>query len=722
MKLNRQQELAVRHVDGPILVLAGAGSGKTRVIVKRIANLITDAGIYPWHILAITFTNKAANEMKTRLETMLQESDSRKITVGTFHSVCTRILRFEHNALKLSRNFSIADEANQLTRIKRALKETGANPDILTPKLLISKISRAKNQFETPETWQNKSGYNPFNKTFAEIFQLYQQGLKADQSLDFDDLITETVRLFQNEPHILSKYQDKYRYILIDEYQDTNNAQYMFVKLLSGRYRNVMAVGDDDQSIYQWRGAEISNIINFHKDFPGAKTIKLEQNYRSTQIILTAASALMRHNKKRNPKTLWTDIQGGELIHLETWLNDKEEARAICRNITNKVNSGFRKYSDYAVLYRVNAQSRVLEEAFQSQKIPYRVVGNTSFFKRKEVKDLLAYIRLVLNTGDSVSCRRILNVPRRGIGKTTLNDLEEVAVRNGTDLFSSIGLLLQTNQLNSRKHQSLEAFVSLINALKKIDQENNAEDVVRHLLQMTGYRESFVIHASAEAKASIEIIDEFVNTVADYVVHGDGSLSGFADYLSLYSDDEDGDLGADTNQVQLMTLHNAKGLEFTGVFIAGLEEELCPLIRNNKESLSAELLEEERRLLYVGMTRARQELHLYNAERRFLYGREMVRQPSRFLYEIPSESLKQVDHARDMMQKTKSNPAAARKSFNSGDRVLHATWGTGTVVDCSGDGPTAKVVINFDRGLKKKLLAGPANLVHLNRNISRIKT
>jgi DNA helicase II / ATP-dependent DNA helicase PcrA len=718
VKLNRQQQVAVRHVDGPLLVLAGAGSGKTRVIVNRISALITDAAIPPWKILAITFTNKAANEMKTRIGAMLPERLADRITMGTFHAVCARILRIEHDALNLKKHFSIADESDQVTRIKRALKEKNYNPDLMIPKVIISKISKAKNYFETPETLHKKAGFNAYENAVADIFDIYQKGLRADQSLDFDDLITETVKLFQNEPRILNKYQDKYKYILIDEYQDTNNAQYVFVKLLSNRYRNVMAVGDDDQSIYQWRGAEISNIFNFQDDFPGAKVIKLEQNYRSTGVILKAASGLMHRNEKRNPKTLWTENKGGELIVQQTWSNDREEARAICRVIENNVRQSKRCYSDYAILYRVNAQARVLEETFQNRKIPYRVIGNISFFKRKEVKDLLAYIRLVLNTDDSVSCRRILNVPRRGIGKTSIENLEIIADKNRTDLFSAIRIAVQDDQMNIRNRAALSSFIDLIQMLKKIEHNQSAEEFVQRLLEYTGYKKMYEQQESNDSRASIEIIGEFENTVADYVMRGDESLQGFADYLSLYSDSEDSDAEVNTNQVQLMTLHNAKGLEFPCVFITGLEEELCPLIRNKQDSISVELLEEERRLLYVGMTRAREELHLYNADRRFLYGRDVFRVASRFLGEIPSECVRTIWNDENSGKHNEIKPVIGSKDFKNGDRVMHPGWGRGTVLNRFGTGPTAKLVIKFDRGFKKKLVVGLANLVNLNRNMS----
>nr|HPQ40883.1 UvrD-helicase domain-containing protein [bacterium] len=437
MKLNPQQQDAVNHKDGPILILAGAGSGKTRVIVNRIVKLIESDAVPPWQILAVTFTNKAANEMRERITVMLGLSDTCPVTIGTFHALCVRILRREHPYAGLGGNFTICDDTEQLSRIKRAMTETGVSPDRLTPKSIQATISRAKNDFLSPQKMKQDAGKNMYLSLAAEVYAVYETGLRADQAVDFDDLIVRTVRLFRDEPAVLEKYQNRYRYILIDEYQDTNNAQYQLVLLLAQRYRNIMAVGDDDQSIYRWRGAEVSNILNFSRDFPGTKTIKLEQNYRSTQVILSAASALMTHNTHRTQKTLWTDRQGGELIQVGFWESDRREAEQVATAMQQLVNEGY-AWEDFAIFYRTNAQSRVFEEHFQNSGIPYRVIGNISFFRRREVKDLLAYIRITLNPSDSAALLRIINVPRRGIGKKTIDIITQAAATQATDHFSAI--------------------------------------------------------------------------------------------------------------------------------------------------------------------------------------------------------------------------------------------------------------------------------------------
>lgn len=713
MKLNRQQETAVQHIEGPILVLAGAGSGKTRIIVNRIHRLITTTNVPPWQILAITFTNKAANEMRERIAAMPGIAEPEKITIGTFHSICARILRIEHAKFHFHANFSIVDEADQVSRIKKAIRETGYNPDIFTSRSVLPVISRAKNRFETPESMRKNNEPNPFFQAVSEIFRIYQRDLQADQSLDFDDLILKTVRLFEEEPGILNRYQNKYRYILIDEYQDTNNAQYEFVRLLGRCYRNIMAVGDDDQSIYRWRGAEISNILNFPNDFPGTKIIKLEQNYRSTQTILSAASALLSHNKIRNPKNLWTENKGGGPITCWIWPDDRVEAEAIGREIEQVVLDTAASHGDFAVFFRVNNQARILEEVFHRLRLPYQLIGNTSFFKRKEVKDLLAYIRLVLNPHDSGACRRILNVPRRGIGKKTIDILEKITADNECDLYAAIEKAVNENMMNDNKLQMLTAFQELIEKLICFERTHDAVEFVEYLLKTTHYTLLFEKENSRDASASLEIVCEFENAVADYARRGDGKLAGFADYLSLYSDDDQEGIGTEKEYVQLMTLHNAKGLEFPNVFIAGLEENLCPLIRKEEETDPA-ALEEERRLLYVGMTRAKQNLFLFGAEQRSLYGRVVQQQPSRFLNEIPDDCKTAPAGQNVKTNAGKIGRNSSCKEYKPGDRVRHPSLGSGTVVQCSGIGPEARIAIYFDRVGRKKLIAGLANLVRLN--------
>ena len=712
MKLNRQQEMAVQHSEGPVLVLAGAGSGKTRIIVNRIHNLVTVSRIPEWQILAITFTNKAANEMRERIAAMPDIIEPSRLTIGTFHSICARILRIEHRKLQIHANFSIVDESEQIARIKRAVKASGYNSDVFSTKIPISLISQAKNRFETPESILEKDGQNPFYQGLSDIFRIYQRGLSADQSLDFDDLIVRTVRLFDEEPEVLEKYQNKFRYILIDEYQDTNNAQYEFVRLLGSRYCNIMAVGDDDQSIYRWRGAEISNILNFPNDFPGTKIIKLEQNYRSTQTILSAASALLTHNKIRNPKVLWTDQQKGELITCGIWPDDRAEAEAICNLIKQTTTEKPTSYNDFAVFFRINMQARILEEVFRKNQIPYKLVGNTSFFSRKEVKDLLAYIRLVLNPEDSGACRRILNVPRRGIGKVTIDLLEKTALEMECSLYSAIDHVIKQKLLSNAKIQLLTGFKELIEKLIDYGTRHNAADFVDYLLKESSYYAQFDQDMSSEAMASKEIIEGFKNTVADYINRSDGKLAGFADFLSLYSDDED-TKSLEKDHVQLMTLHSAKGLEYPIVFISGLEEDLFPLIRDEEDTDPAEL-EEERRLLYVGMTRAKEKLYLFSAAQRALYGKIRRQTPSRFLEEIPADFKTKIPRVSKTPFVKRLSGTGSSNLYNRGERVRHPSLGSGTVLDCSGNGPNARITIDFDRVGRKKLIVNLANLIRLN--------
>jgi len=710
VKLNQQQQAAVDHRDGPILILAGAGSGKTRVIINRIINLITKEEIPSWQILAVTFTNKAATEMKERIAAFSNIQRADEVNIGTFHSICVRILRRECEKIGLHRNFTICDDSEQIARIKIAIAEADLNTDRMKPKVVQSAISKFKNNFRTPQDIEKDAGANVYSIAVAKVYYFYERALKSDHSMDFDDLIIRTVNLFKNEPEVLEKYQNRYRYIMIDEYQDTNQAQYEFVTLLAQRFRNVMAVGDDDQSIYKWRGAEVTNILNFEKDFPGSRTIKLEQNYRSTQIILSAATELMKNNQDRHKKALWSNRKDGEQIEYKICSSDREEAETIARVIKSKVEREDKKYSDFAVFYRINAQSRVLEEMFHKSRIPNRIVGNISFFKRKEVKDLLAYIRLTLNPFDSGACRRIINVPRRGIGKKTQTMLEKIAEDKNLDLFSAVDVAVSENLLSSNKAKHLQIYLELINDLIRYERTHTAQDYVKHCIESTGYRSLYEQDNSAEAQASLEIISEFENMVTDFTQRTDGNLSEFADYLSLHNTDED-DVEDNTDKVNLMTLHNAKGLEFPVVFISGLEDGLSPLIRTGDADEGVDI-EEERRLFYVGMTRAKDKLYLTGAEFRVLYGKSMKRTPSRFIHEIPDEFV-EVAKKKSVKQSSRIATLKVQYDYSIGERVYHGSWKNGTILSCSGSGPKAKLIISFDRYGKKKIMAGLANLVRL---------
>lgn len=701
---------AVNHTTGPALILAGAGSGKTRVIVHRIARLITEYGIPPRQILAVTFTNKAASEMRERILAMPDLPESCPVMISTFHSLCARLLRWEHTYAGLMPGFTICDDTEQLARIKRVMVDLHMSTDHLKPREVLTAISHAKNRFLTPETLKREAGKNVFMQATAQVYQAYEDGLRADQTVDFDDLIVRIVRLFRDEPVVLEKYQERFRYILIDEYQDTNPAQYELINLLGRRYRNVMVVGDDDQSIYRWRGAEVSNILNFPNDYPGARIIKLEQNYRSTGVILAAASELMRHNTIRTPKTLWTERSGGTKIGVETWPTDREEAEAAAREIRSLVNDGYVEWQDVAVFYRTNAQSRIIEEVFTKERLPHRVVGNISFFKRKEVKDILAYIRLTLNPSDSSAMMRVINVPRRGIGKTTVQVIQSVATERGVDLFTAAETMTGSERLANHKQQAVAGFVELVHDLIRHERNHPPDEFMTYCLERTAYRDVLQHDASSEAAASLEIVDEFMNMVGDFAQRVKGSLTDFADYLSLVSGEEDDGVEGSQSMVSLMTLHNAKGLEFRVVFMTGLEEGLCPLLRAAERD-SIDHLEEERRLVYVGMTRAMERLFMFGAGRRFLHGQVSEQVPSRFLSELP------VQYTERLRRSTK--PASpqliqSNKEYEIGQRIRHASLGTGTILHVAGSGPKAKLLIHFDRFGRKKIQAGLANLTRLH--------
>lgn len=730
IKLNPQQEDAVKHLDGPLLILAGAGSGKTRVIVNRIVHLIQQHKIQPHHILAVTFTNKAANEMKERIRAMLGYAPG--LTIGTFHSICARILRKECMHLGLIESFTIIDDSEQIVRVKRAMTAAGFNVGNLVPRAVLDSISRAKNAFLTPDQYEEQAGFNIFQKQVAKIFTEYEKGLKADYSLDFDDLLIKTVNLLNDVPEVTARYQDRFRYIMVDEYQDTNSAQYQLIQRLAERYRNIMVVGDDDQSIYHWRGAEIGNILNFSKDFPGARIIKLEQNYRSSQAILSAASELMKNNSRRMEKKLWTDRKGGEKPVLASVLDERAEARYIIREIKRQKGDDGRSYKDFAVFYRINAQSRVFEEEMLAAQLPHKVMGNVGFFKRKEIKDLLSYLRLILNPFDSGACRRIINVPRRGIGRTTVQVLEEFAESKNKDLFSAIEMVDECDILQGHKKDRVSNFKSLIQDLIRISRSQTIPSFFKQLLQLSEYQAIYENLDTPEAVVSLEIIQEFENLVADYHERVGGDLKEFADYLSLHDSQEesgttDKEKKVDRDYVSLLTLHNAKGLEFPVVFISGLEEGMCPYFRD-KDEMKLQELEEERRLLYVGMTRAEERLFLCSGVERRLHGKVRHSKPSRFIREIPEEMMESQNMTVRAAPVSMNGHSQSRSDgpgvcishptsgaeFKPGERVLHQKLGRGIVLRCDGTGPTAKITISFDRAGQRKLLLGVCRLVKLN--------
>ncbi|WP_166246357.1 DNA helicase PcrA [Paenibacillus turpanensis] len=632
-KLNPRQREAVEAVDGPLLIMAGAGSGKTRVLTHRIAYLIGSRKAAPWSILAITFTNKAAREMQDRVEKLVGAA-ARDIWVSTFHSMCVRILRRDIERIGYSSNFSILDSADQLSVIRSCCKELNIDTKKFEPKAIQAAIGGAKNELVTPEMFEQRIG-DYFQGIAAKVYTLYQKKLKANNSLDFDDLIMTTIRLFKEVPEVLDFYQNKFRYVHVDEYQDTNRAQYMLCQMLADKHHNICVVGDSDQSIYRWRGADISNILNFEQDYPEATVILLEQNYRSTAMILNAANEVIRNNSGRKPKKLWTDKGNGNKVQIYQAESEHEEGYFVTGTIRKNVNNG-KSFSDHAILYRTNAQSRVIEEILIKSDIPYQIVGGVKFYDRKEIKDILAYLRLISNPDDDISLTRVINVPKRGIGDTTLDKLAAGAAARGVSIFTVLdeaGLY----GIAGKTAAALSDFRAMILNLTRMSEYLSVTELTEQVLELTQYRVELQREATLESKARLENIDEFLSVTMDFEKRNeDKSLVSFltdlaliADIDSMNDDDED-----KTEGVVLMTMHSAKGLEFPYVFIIGLEEGVFPHSRAQNDD---EELEEERRLAYVGITRAEEQLYLTHARVRTLFGRMSAGAPSRFLDEIPEE-------------------------------------------------------------------------------------
>ena len=630
--LNPQQKEAVEYTEGPLLILAGAGSGKTRVLTCRIAHMIAEKGVAPWNIMAITFTNKAAGEMRERVDQLVgQGADN--IWVSTFHSSCCRILRRYIDRIGYDRSFTIYDTDDSKQVMKEVIRALQLDTKVFKERSILAKISAAKNEMIGPEQFEEEA-VSWSDKRVAKCYYEYQKRLTQNNALDFDDLLVLTVKLFQQEPEVLAYYQERFRYIMIDEYQDTNTVQFHFVRLLASRYRNLCVVGDDDQSIYKFRGANIRNILNFEKEFPGAKVIKLEQNYRSTQNILNAANEVIANNKGRKQKKLWTSNKGGELVHFRQFLNGFEEAEYVAGDIAGKVRAGGRQYSDFAVLYRTNAMSRLFEEKFIALNIPYKIVGGVNFYARKEIKDMLAYLKTVDNGRDDLAVKRIINIPKRGIGNTSIGKIEQYALEENLSFYDA---LLEIDRVPgvSRAASKIREFTNMIGRYRGII--HSGEFSVRELLEMiirdTGYVQELEEENTDEAKARIENIDELISKTEDYMKESDEpNLSEFLQQVSLVADIDSVEEGSD--YVLLMTLHGAKGLEFDNVYMAGMEENTFP----SYMSISAddpEEIEEERRLCYVGITRARKDLTLTAAEMRMVRGEPQFHRASRFVREIP---------------------------------------------------------------------------------------
>ncbi|WP_077940591.1 DNA helicase PcrA [Enterococcus faecium] len=726
--MNPRQKEAVLHTDGPLLLMAGAGSGKTRVLTHRIAYLIEEKEVNPWNILAITFTNKAAKEMKERVNAILA-SGGEDVWVSTFHSMCVRILRRDVDFIGYNRNFTIIDSSEQLTLMKRILKELNIDPKKYDPRSILGTISQAKNSLQTPQDFAKMQG-SYYEEIAAKCYAAYQKELQYNQCMDFDDLIMNTIRLFEEHPDSLTYYQNKFHYIHVDEYQDTNHAQYTLVNLLAGRFRNLCVVGDADQSIYGWRGADMQNILDFEKDYPDAAVILLEQNYRSTKNILSAANQVIENNSNRKPKNLWTENKEGNKITYYRADNERDETRFIVDRMQEEIRSNHRNYGDFAILYRTNAQSRVMEETLLKANIPYKMVGGHKFYDRKEIKDILAYLNVLANPQDSISFERIVNSPKRGIGPGSIEKLRSFASLHEWPLLEAAQNVDLAN-IGGKAGQQLGAFGEMIQEVTQMIQYLTVTELTKEVLDRSGYLEDLKIQNTLEAQARIENLEEFLTVTQEFDKQfeqqneedadaPEEKLTVFLNDLALVSDIDN--LEEDASQVTLMTLHAAKGLEFPVVFLIGLEEGVFPLSRALMEESE---LEEERRLAYVGITRAEEALYLTNAFSRTLYGRTQYNRPSRFVEEI-DQVLLEIEGMRPTPKKTpvfakktaysykqpetavvpsKSATGGENNNWKPGDKVKHKKWGLGTVVRVSGTSKDLELDVAFPSQGVKRLLA-----------------
>jgi len=740
--LNEAQRVAVEHGEGPLLVFAGAGSGKTRTLTHRIAHLIEAHGVPPDRLLAVTFTNKAANEMKERIAQLIGDR-AQAVWAGTFHSMCARLLRRHAERIGLRPNYTILDTPDQLALIKEALAIANYDSKEFRPPDVLGRISNAKNELvDVPQFRRTRKG--AFDRTVAQIYKIYQEKLTQNNALDFDDLIMQAVRVLRECEDVLGWYQEQFLHVLVDEYQDINFAQYTLVKLLSGKHRNLCVVGDDDQSIYGWRGADVVIILDFENDYPDAKVIKLEQNYRSTSTILECANEVIAQNTSRAAKRLWTDQAGGPRVLCYEAVNEQEEASYVARRIGEQAREERRRYNEFAILYRTNAQSRVLEEAFLSLGLPYRIVGGLRFYERREIKDLVAYLRLLQNPADGVALRRIVNVPARGIGTKTIEALDRLAYAQQIPLFEACRAAEHSHELGPKAVESVRAFFEL--AMKLVEQVDQVglTELTNLVLDETGYLQSWRDEGTAEGASRVENLQEFLSLTKKFEeARQDSSLGAFLEHVALLSDVDESD--DSHNAVALMTLHAAKGLEFPVVFICGLEEKIFPHQRSMSETRE---LEEERRLCYVGITRAREHLTLTYCRRRTIYGRTEDTIPSRFLAELPGHHVHRCNEITKLLgppalleepeseaaggpkldlveiltrakraaeqggqqptdgagarraraRKSGPEPQAPETPFRAGEKVAHPKFGKGVVVNCVDD----VVTVGFrDHGVKK---------------------
>lgn len=734
--LNEQQKEAVLHTEGPLLILAGAGSGKTRVLTHRIAYLIEEKGVNPWNILAITFTNKAAGEMRERVDNLVGFG-SESIWVSTFHSMCVRILRRHIDLLGFDTNFTIYDTDDQKTLMKDVCKLLQIDTKIFRERSLLAAISQAKNELITPEEFRIQAQGDFSRQKIASVYEEYEKQMRANNALDFDDLLVKTVQLFQTQADVLDYYQERFRYIMVDEYQDTNTVQFELVRLLSAKYRNLCVVGDDDQSIYKFRGANIRNILDFEQVFPDAKVIKLEQNYRSTSNILDAANAVIRHNHGRKDKTLWTDNGEGKKINVRQFDTAFDEAEYIVGDIKERVEKGEAAYNDHAILYRTNAQSRMFEEKFVTANIPYKIVGGINFYARREIKDLLAYLKTIDNGRDDLAVRRIINVPKRGIGLTSINRVQEYALGREISFYEALRAVDLIPNIG-RGASRLESFVALIEHFKTDAEEMTISELMQEIIEETGYIESLKEEGTEEAENRIENIDELISKIAAYEEACEdrdepATLNGFLEEVALVADIDS--LDESNDYVVLMTLHSAKGLEFPHVYLAGMEDGIFPSYMTITAD-DPEEVEEERRLCYVGITRAEEELTLTCARRRMIRGETQYNKMSRFLKEIPMELVSTgavfekepeeppkptpYQQARQAFRaKAFVQPGAARSfgtpkgdgpGYQVGDRVHHVKFGDGTVTAMIEGGRDYEVTVDFDGPGTKKMFAAFAKL------------
>ncbi|AFT82041.1 DNA helicase PcrA [Leuconostoc carnosum] len=727
--MNDKQAEAVQTTEGPLLIMAGAGSGKTRVLTHRIAHLVQDLNVFPWRILAITFTNKAAKEMRERIGNLLSEDVARDIWVSTFHALAVRILRRDGESIGLSRNFTIIDTSAQRTLMKRVINDLNLDTNQYDPRAILGMISNAKNDMLRPRDYA-KQADNGYQETVAEVYIAYQNELKRSQSVDFDDLIMLTIDLFQTAPEVLERYQKQFEYLHVDEYQDTNDAQYTIVNMLAKRSQNLAVVGDADQSIYGWRGANMDNILNFEKDYPEAHSVMLEQNYRSTQNILDAANAVINNNNERVPKNLWTQNGKGDKITYYRAQTERDEANFILSNIQKLRDNEKMGYSDFAVLYRTNAQSRNIEEALVKANMPYTMVGGHKFYERKEILDIMSYMNLITNPNDNAAFERVVNEPKRGLGATSLTRLRQLATRLNVSYMTAIDSIELAPDISTKATSKFLAFADMMHDLRQQSEFLNVTELAEMAMTRSGYRQMLAEKSDPDSQARLENLEEFLSVTKEfddkYNPDDPESVDPMTDFLgstALMSDLDNFEEG--DGAVTLMTLHAAKGLEFPVVFLVGLEEGIFPLSR---ALMDDDLLEEERRLAYVGITRAKRKLFLTNAFSRLLYGRTQANEASRFIEEISPELLdtqyasatgsrvlpfdrktqmatSTVYKATPVTKVTNGTTDGNKTTWSSGDKVSHKKWGIGTVVSVTGDADDQELKVAFPSEGVKQLLA-----------------